>query len=140
VQKLPLLGISSIANLLASIKFSKYFELGKNDIIFTIFTDSAELYQTRLQEQRVLKGNYTEKQAALDWEGPLKAQKIDYFLELRYLEKKRIHNLKYYTWVEQQGKTCQEIQHQWEPDYWKETFEDNLDELDTAIEEFNALL
>lgn len=140
VQKLPLLGISSIANLLASIKLCKYFELGKDDIIFTIFTDSAELYQSRLIEQRNLKGEYSDRQAALDWEGTIMSQQIDYFLELRYWDKKRIHNLKYYTWIEQQGKTYQEILQQWDPAYWQETFEDNLEQLDNAIEEFNALL
>lgn len=140
VQKLPLLGISSIANLLASIKLCKYFEFGKDDIIFTVFTDSAELYQSRLIEQRNLKGEYSERQAALDWEGTIMSQQIDYFLELRYWDKKRIHNLKYYTWIEQQGKTYQEILQQWDPAYWHETFEDNLEQLDNAIEEFNALL
>jgi len=68
------------------------------------------------------------------------SQQIDYFLELRYWDKKRIHNLKYYTWIEQQGKTYQEILQQWDPAYWQETFEDNLEQLDNAIEEFNALL
>jgi cysteine synthase len=140
VQKLPLLGISSIANLLASIKLCKYFEFGKDNLVFTIFTDSAELYQSRLEELRVIKGKYNERQAALDWEGPLKSQNIDHFLDLRYTDKKRIHNLKYYTWVEQRGKSDEELINQWEPDYWQETFEDNLDELDNAIEEFNALL
>ncbi|HPH93278.1 MAG TPA: pyridoxal-5-phosphate-dependent protein subunit beta, partial [Candidatus Cloacimonas sp.] len=60
-------------------------------------------------------------------------------LELSYWDKKRIHNLKYYTWVEQQGKTYQEILKQWQPEYWRETFETNLDYLDKAIEEFNSL-
>nr|MBP7899421.1 pyridoxal-5-phosphate-dependent protein subunit beta [Candidatus Syntrophosphaera sp.] len=140
VQKLPLLGISSIANLLASIKLCKYFEFGKDDLIFTVFTDSAELYQSRLIEQRNLKGEYYDRQAALDWEGTIMSQQIDYFLELRYWDKKRIHNLKYYTWIEQQGKTYQEILQQWDPAYWQETFEDNLEQLDNTIEEFNALL
>ncbi len=40
-------------------------------------------------------------------------------LELTYPDRKRVHNLKYYTWVEQQGKTYEEIQAQWyDPNYW----------------------
>ncbi len=139
VQDLPLLGISSIANLLASIKHARYFEYNEEDIVFTIFTDSTELYESRVKEQRELKGEYSHLQAALDWEGPLKSQSYDNFLELSYQDRKRIHNLKYYTWVEQQGKTYEEILQQWDPEYWIETFETNLDELDTAIEAFNAL-
>ena len=138
-EKLELLGISSICNLLSAIKMAKYFEYNENDIIITIFTDSAELYQSRLQEQKALKGEYTELQAALDRESILNAQSYDDLLELSYWDKKRIHNLKYYTWVEQQGKTYQEILKQWQPEYWRETFETNLDYLDKAIEEFNSL-
>jgi cysteine synthase len=139
VKDLPLLGISSIANLLAAIKQAKYFEYDENDVIFTIFTDSTELYESRVLEQRELKGEYTPLQAALDWEAPIKNQSYDNFLELSYMDKKRIHNLKYYTWVEQQGKTYEEILRQWDPEYWIETFETNLDELDAAIDVFNSL-
>jgi cysteine synthase len=140
VEKLPLLGISSIGNLLACIKHAKHFELSSDDIIFTVFTDSAELYRSRIAEQKALKGEYSHLQAALDREAALNCQQTDNFLELTYPVRKRIHNLKYYTWVEQQGKTYEEILRQWEdPDYWTETFENNLDEFDNAIEEFNAI-
>ena len=38
---------------------------------------------------------------------------------MTYQDKRRVHNLKYYTWVEQQGKSYEEIQDQWyDPDYW----------------------
>ena len=140
VQNLPLLGISSIGNLLASIKQAKYFELNEDDVIFTIFTDSAGLYESRVQEQRALKGEYNAMQAALDREAALNCQQYDNYLELSYQDRKRIHNLKYYTWIEQQGKTYEEILAQWEPEYWQETFETNLDELDASIEAFNALI
>ena len=139
VRDLPLLGISSIGNLLAAIKMAKYFEYNEDDVIFTCFTDAANMYDSRVLEQRELKGDYNSLQAALDEEACLKSQSYDNFLELSYQDKKRIHNLKYYTWVEQQGKTYEEILKQWDPEYWTETFEQNLDELDKAIEEFNAL-
>ncbi|HOH97725.1 MAG TPA: pyridoxal-phosphate dependent enzyme [Candidatus Cloacimonadota bacterium] len=139
VENLPLLGISSIGNLLSTIKVAKYFEYNEDDIIFTIFTDSAEMYSSRLDELTAQKGEYSKLQAALDLEGCLNAQSYDNFLELSYQDKKRIHNLKYYTWVEQQGKTYEEILRQWDPEYWIETFETNLDELDAAITRFNAL-
>ncbi len=139
VSQLSLMGISSICNLLAAIKQAKYFEYTENDVIITVFTDAADLYQSRIEEQNAAKGAYTSLQAALDFEGCIRAQEIDNFVELSYLDKKRIHNLKYYTWVEQQGKTYEEILRQWEPEYWTETFEENLEELDQAIEAFNAL-
>jgi hypothetical protein len=97
------------------------------------------MYESRIAEQHNLKGDYNSLQAALDNEACLYAQSYDNFLELSYQDKKRIHNLKYYTWVEQQGKTYEEILKQWDPSYWTETFENNLEELDKAIEEFNSL-
>ena len=59
--------------------------------------------------------------------------------ELRYYDRKRIHNLKYYTWVEQQGKTYEEIQAQWyDDDYWT-GIQALADPIDRLIEEFNQL-
>ncbi|MCD8479602.1 MAG: hypothetical protein LRZ88_04835, partial [Candidatus Cloacimonetes bacterium] len=104
VKDLPLLGISSIGNLLAAIKMAKYFEYNEDDVIFTCFTDAANMYDSRVLEQRELKGDYNSLQAALDEEACLKSQSYDNFLELSYQDKKRIHNLKYYTWVEQQAR------------------------------------
>ena len=138
IEHLALLGISSIGNLLAAIKQAKYFELTEDDVIFTVFTDSAEMYLSRLEELKTERGAYTSLQAARDFEACLSAQSYDNYLELSYRERKRIHNLKYYTWVEQQGKSYEEILAQWDPAYWNEIFEANLSEIDAAITEFNA--
>lgn len=135
--QLPLLGISGICNLLAAIKTAKYFELDEHDVIFTIFTDSVELYQSRLEELAAAEGAYSREQAARDLAGPLAAQGIDYFKELTYYERKAIHNLKYYTWVEQQGKSSEELTAQWDPAYWQAIFEGEVDEFDRLIEAFN---
>ncbi len=139
LARLPLLGISSIANLLAAIKTAKYYELDEHDLIFTCFTDSAQMYASRLTQQNAARGEYRDIDAAIDMEGCLRAQSYDNFIELSYQDKKRIHNLKYFTWVEQQGRSEEELRRQWSPEYWRETFEENLDELDNAIDEFNSL-
>ena len=138
IEQLPLLGISSICNLLAAIKTARYFELGERDVIFTVFTDSSELYQSRLVELRRARGAYRARDAVADWAGPLAHQGVEHFKELTYPERKAIHNLKYYTWVEQQGKTSQELSAQWEPDYWRRLFEEEVGYFDQLIEAFNA--
>ncbi|MCX6136195.1 MAG: pyridoxal-phosphate dependent enzyme [Ignavibacteriales bacterium] len=138
VDQLPLLGISGICNLLAGIKTAKYFEYDENDIIFTVFTDSAEMYRSRVEELVQEKGVYTSNDAVGDLAGPLAHQRADYFKELTYPERKAIHNLKYYTWVEQQGKTYEEILEQWEPEYWRSLFEDEVPYFDQLIDEFNG--
>jgi len=137
VERLPELGISSIANLLSSIKLAKYFELNKSDVIFTIFTDSSDLYQSRLIEMNDAWGSYSQKQAEIDWNVVLKNQKTDNFSELGYQEKKRIHNLKYFTWIEQQGKDVEELNAQWyDENYWNERFS-VVDDWDKLITDFN---
>lgn len=139
VDRLSLLGISGIGNILAAMKTAKYFELTKDDVIFTIFTDSVDLYQSRLDELRTVRGTYSSVEAVKDHAGPLAHQSIDFFKELGYYDRKAIHNLKYYTWVEQQGKTSEEINEQWEPEYWRGLFEDEVGYFDTLIGEFNTL-
>lgn len=140
IEKLSLLGISGISNMLSSIKTAKYFELDENDVIFTIFTDSAEMYQSRLTELENGKGKYSELEAAKDQAGPLAHQNKDFFKEVNYYERKAIHNLKYYTWVEQQGKTYEEINAQWDPEYWRSLFEDEVEYFDQLINEFNVII
>ncbi len=67
IENLPLLGISSVGNLLGAIKFAKYFELTDKDVVLTVFTDSMELYESRIRELREQHGPYTEEQAAIDY-------------------------------------------------------------------------
>lgn len=137
VEKLPLMGISCVSNLLSAIKFAKYYELGENDVVMTVATDSMEMYQSRLAELREEQGELTELDAAGIYQRYLLGQSIDYVQELSYYDRKRIHNLKYFTWVEQQGKSYEEIQAQWyDPDYWTRVH-GLADEIDRLIEEFN---
>jgi cysteine synthase len=138
VSQLDLLGFSGISNVLSAIKMAKYYEFDENDIILTILTDSMELYGSRLQEMRLESGEYTENTAAGDFGRYLLGESTNHLLELTYADKKRVHNLKYFTWVEQQGKTYQEIQSQWyDQDYWQ-GIQQQVPEIDAMIEEFNA--
>ena len=139
IDRLSLLGISSIANLLSAIKTAKYFEFDEHDVIFTVFTDSVDLYQSRLVELHKEHGKYSAIDAAKDHAGPLTHQNMDFFKELSYYDRKAIHNLKYFTWVEQQGKTFEEINAQWDPEYWRTLFEDEVSYFDELIGEFNSL-
>ena len=137
VCQLDLMGFSGISNVLSAIKFSKYFELGENDVVLTVLTDSMELYQSRLREMEQEFGEYTPADAAAHFARYLQGQSTDNLLELRYTDRRRVHNLKYFTWVEQQGKTYEEIQDQWyQPDYWT-SVQQQVPEIDAAIEEFN---
>jgi cysteine synthase A len=138
VNGLDLLGISCIGNLVGAIKFARYYELGEHDIVLTVLTDSMEMYDSRLLELTEERGEFSEKDAAAVYARYLQGITIDHIEELTYYGRKRIHNLKYYTWVEQQGKTYEEIQQQWyNDDYW-ESIPACVDQIDELIEEFNA--
>jgi len=138
VARLDLLGFSGISNVLSAIKMAKYYELGRHDILVTVLTDSMELYGSRLKEMRQEYGEYSETDAAAHYARYLLGQSTDNLVELTYAERRRVHNLKYFTWVEQQGKTYEEIQAQWhDPDYWTRV-QRLVPEIDAKISEFNA--
>ncbi|MGA9598151.1 MAG: pyridoxal-phosphate dependent enzyme [Acidimicrobiia bacterium] len=137
IEKLPLLGISGVANMLMAIKFAKWYELTGNDIVMTLGTDSMEMYGSRINELRQERGEFTASDAAGAYHRHLMGQSTANTQELGYYERKRIHNLKYYTWVEQQGKTYDEIQRQWyDPDYWT-NIQALVDPIDKLIDQFN---
>ncbi len=137
VDKLELLGISSIANLMGSIKLAKWYEMNENDVIFTVATDSMEMYQSRLKEETEKHGEFTNRDAAISFDADLMSLGIDNMIEMNYYEKKRMHNLKYFTWIEQQGKTVEELNAQWyDENYWTSRYA-KVDEWDREIEEFN---
>lgn len=137
ISQMDLLGFSGISNVLSAIKMAKYYEMGENDIVLTVLTDSMELYQSRLVEMKKEFGEYTESDAAAHFARYLNGVSTDNMLELSYADRRRVHNLKYFTWVEQQGKTYAEIQSQWyERDYWSEV-RTQVEEIDGLIEEFN---
>lgn len=138
VERLDLIGISGLANLIASIKTAKWFEADEHDLIFTVFTDSMELYQSRLQELEAAEGPYTREQALVDLHCRVYGLKTDAMMELDHPTKRRIHNLKYYTWIEQQGKDVRELEAQWYEykTYWTERF-GLASAYDRLIEAFN---
>lgn len=137
ISHLPLLGISGVANLLSAIKLANYYEMGPNDIVLTVATDSMDMYHSRLQELEAEHGNFSLLDAAGVFQRYLQGLGLDYVQELSYYDRKRIHNLKYYTWVEQQGKSYEEIQAQWyDPAYWTR-LHPQVEQIDRLIEAFN---
>ncbi|MGE4298042.1 MAG: pyridoxal-phosphate dependent enzyme [Desulfovibrionaceae bacterium] len=136
VDNLHLLGISSVANTIAAIKFAKYYELTEEDVVLTVATDSMEMYGSRLRELTEAHGPMNLATAAMAF-GALRRTGTDTMEELTYMGRKRLHNLKYYTWVEQQGKTFDEIQAQWyDESYWT-SIPALAPEVDKRINAFN---
>ena len=138
IEKMSWLGISGIANVLCCIKMAKYYELTENDVVATVLTDSAVMYGSRIEELNQQHGAYNAHEAALDHAVHMLGLKTDSMLELTYTERKRVHNLKYYTWVEQQGMDVEDLNAQWydTKNTW-DAVHAQAKELDQLICEFN---
>lgn len=137
IDELQMYGISGIGNVLAAMKMAKYYEMEEDDVIFTVLTDSSEMYTSRLKEQNEIQGQFDESAAIRALAACAHAQGIENLKELNYYDRLAVHNLKYYTWVEQQGKTYEEINAQWyDKNYWKD-IPAMADQIDELIESFN---
>ena len=139
VEQLPQLGISGICNLVAAIKTAKLYDLDGRDVLFTPLTDSMDLYGSRIEEQRRDHGEYDQLAAARHFGRYLEAASTDHMRELSYADRKTLHNFKYFTWVEQQQRSVEDLRRLWDPDFWTETFA-QVEAWDELIEQFNARL
>ena len=139
VASLGHLGLSGLCNVLASIKTAKYFDLGPGDVIVTVATDGSAMYGSELEKTlRVhFRNRFDAVAAGETWGRSLAAVATDNLLELTHAERKRIFNLGYFTWVEQQGVTLPEFNARASQSFW-----DGLLSLvpawDAMIGEFNA--
>jgi len=137
LQSLHLIGISGLANLLSAIKTAKYYELDGDDVVISIATDAADMYHSRLEEQRIEKGEYSLTDAAIDYHSIIQHQVSDHMKELSYIDQKAIHNLKYFTWIEQQAKELDDLNTLWyDQEIWPRVFH-QTERWDELIAEFN---
>ncbi len=139
LDALPNLGLSSICNLLAAIKTAKYLGLGEDDVIMTVATDGAEMYGTEREKtiQQEFGGNFDAIIAAEVWAGKLNAVTTDHLQELPHIDRQRIFNLGYYTWVEQQGVELEDFNARRDQAFWDGML-DLVPAWDAMIEEFNG--
>ncbi|MDJ0910540.1 MAG: pyridoxal-phosphate dependent enzyme [Woeseiaceae bacterium] len=138
LASLPLLGISSLCNLVAAVKTARYYDMDSRDVIFLPLTDAMNLYESRMHELREAEGEYTAQSAERHYARYLQGITTDHVRELNYADRKALHNFKYFTWVEQQGKSSDELRQLWDTDFWKQVFAtDVVDEWDRLIEAFN---
>jgi len=137
IARLGEIGISGAANLIAAVWTARHFEMDERDTVVTIATDSAAMYDSRRQELTAEYGPYEEKHAARDFERCLFRTEPGAFRELTYEGRKAIHNLKYYTWVEQQGKEIADLNRLWyDRDFW-DGLDTQASRWDELIDEFN---
>lgn len=140
IEKLSWIGVSGAANILMAIKMAKYYEMTSDDCIMTVLTDSAAMYQSRLAEMKEERkgADYSSTDAAVDHARCVLGNGLDHVEELTYESRKRVHNLKYYTWIEQQQYDVADLNAQWYDyeNYWGKLHKMGP-EVDALVEAFN---
>ncbi len=142
IDALPGFGLSSICNVLAAIKIAKQAGLGADDVIVTVATDGAVLYGS--ERERLLTGSgryattgFGETEAAAAFARHLEGATVDHTIECTQLDRSRIFNLGYFTWVEQQGVELELFEARRSQAFWRE-LRGYVPVWDDMIREFNA--
>ncbi len=120
VARLGDLGLSSLCNMLAAIKTAKYFDLGSDDVILTVATDGAAMYGSEIAKvvTRDFGNRFDEVAAGETWGRALAGATTDHFMEMTHIDRKRVFNLGYFTWVEQQGVSLEEFSVRAKQSFW----------------------
>jgi cysteine synthase A len=139
IESLTHFGLSGIANVIAAIKTAKRLELGDDDILLTVATDSAALYGS--ERRKFIAGNYPRGFDAVNageiFGEHLLGAKDNDVLELTHGERSRIFNLGYFTWVEQQGVSVEAFERRRDQSFWR-GIQRAATAWDDLIAEFNA--
>ncbi len=138
VEGLRHLGYSSIANMLAAIKLAKYHGYGVDDVIVTVATDGFEMYTSELEMiiERDHGGDFDRAAAAAAHARFLEGTDTEHLLELSEIDRRRIFNLGYYTWVEQQDIPFPTFESRRRQAWW-DGLRGYTDRWDEMIDEFN---
>lgn len=133
------IGISGLANIVAAIKVVKHLDLGADDVVMTVATDSALLYASERESflARRYRDGFDEVNAGEIFSRHLEGVADDHVLELTHFDRKRIFNLGYFTWVEQQGVTIEDFEQRKDQRFWRNLV-DSIPVWDRLIEDFNA--
>jgi len=138
VTDLSQLGLSGLANIVGAIKLAHTLRLSEDDVVITVATDSAELYQSEIEKvrSRDFGGRFDASDAAEVFGRHIAGANSDATLELTESERRRIFNLGYFTWVEQQGIGCEDFVARRTQAFWRR-LRSCVAGLDALIDDFN---
>ena len=139
VARLADLGLSSLCNMLAAIKTAKYFDLGPDDVILTVATDGAAMYGSEIDKAvvRYFGNRFDAVAAGETWGRALAGASTDHLIEMTQIDRRRVFNLGYFTWVEQQGVSVEEFSARAKQSFWDDLL-GLVPAWDAMIAEFNA--
>ena len=127
-------GISGVCNVLGAIKTAKHYQLGKNDPIVTICTDAIDRYHSVMADMAERFGAIDLARGTAYVESVFHGATTDWIKDGTPDMRRQWHNLKYFSWVEQQGKTVEELDAQKNPEWWL-AHQRQVSEIDRLIRE-----
>ncbi len=138
VDSLVHLGYSSICNLAGAIAFAHLRGLGPDDVVVSVATDGAGLYDSGRPAitERDFGGPVSRAQAADTFARHLGDPSVHTVLDLDDRERRRIFNLGYFTWVEQLNLDVDTFVARRDQRWWDDMVP-AVDAWDALIEEFN---
>ena len=139
VETLSSFGISGICNVLAAIKVARAFDLGPQDAIFTVATDSAAMYLSEMDKAlaRHFPRGLDSVACGETFGRFVLGAASDHVLEMTHADRNRVFNLGYFTWVEQQGVALDAFEARRRPEFWR-SLQQRIPEWDEAIEHLNS--
>jgi cysteine synthase len=136
---LPSFGLSSICNVLAAVKLAKHLDLGRDDVVVTVATDGAPMYDSERQRIRArdFPHGFDEATAAQVFGRWMLGADTSDLLETTTQDRDRIFDLGYYTWVEQRGTSIEDFVARRQPAFWVD-LRSRLGAWDELIDDLNA--
>jgi len=120
------------------IKLAKQLHYGPDDVIVTVATDSASLYDSERDSYRAKHfPAFDEVNAGEIFGSCLTSIATDNVVELTDQLRRQVFNLGYYTWVEQQGVSVEDFERRRHQSFWNGLVS-SLPEWDRLIEDFNV--
>jgi cysteine synthase len=139
IEQLGSFGLSSICNVIAAIKTAKYYGMRSSDVVVTIATDGAEMYASEVEKTLAAQfhGRFDSVNAAAVFGQHILGTSTDHLLELTHRDRRRIFNLGYFTWVEQQGYSLPEFEARSSQSFWRD-LQEFVPAWDAMIADVNA--
>jgi cysteine synthase len=132
-------GFSSTCNVLAAIKTARLLDLGPDDAIVTVATDGGAMYPSERAKTVAerYRGEFTHTDAAEAVGRHLASASTDHMIEMSEADRRRVFQLGYYTWVEQQGTPFELFEQRRDQSFWR-GLRRYVGVWDEMIDEFNS--
>ncbi len=125
-------GISAVCNILGAIKAVRTLGLTSDDLVVTFATDSFDRYPS-VMDRLDREDGPMDRDEALRRLEVFQRQRTDGVLEGTQGVRRRWHNQKYFTWVEQQGMDVEDLKAQADPAFWL-AHQARIEEIDKQLE------